>query len=261
MAVTCCTAAAIAVAGSCGTSARKPPLNKQKDIRTALGRAAGRAAVVPGELHHASMADWRLYWLPQSSAALRVVLALRAKQLSPANTVAVTVNTSGGDGNMFVCPGDNGETVEYRTISPEGRVPSLRVGTKLLTQAAAILEYMEDAPALAGAVDLMPANDPWARARVRQVCWLLGADTHPLQNMGMLRTAVADFGLPVSERLLSLPVSYTPAIHCAYLTCLTGKYSWQATAGGLQTHPFRQHYMHRALAALDGILGGPISCS
>ena len=124
---------------------------------------------------------------------------------------------------MYECPGEYGEVVEYRTISPEGRVPSLRVGDRLLTQAAAILEYMEDTPALAGAINLMP-TDPWARARVRQICWLLGADTHPLQNMGMLRTAVADFGLP-------------------------------APAGGLQTHPFRQHYLRRALAALDGILG------
>ncbi len=31
------------------------------------------------------MEDWRLYWSPQSSAALRVVLALRAKGMLPAN--------------------------------------------------------------------------------------------------------------------------------------------------------------------------------
>ena len=31
------------------------------------------------------MEDWRLYWSPQSSAALRVVLALRAHGMLPAN--------------------------------------------------------------------------------------------------------------------------------------------------------------------------------
>jgi maleylacetoacetate isomerase len=89
----------------------------------------------------------------------------------------------------------------YSTINREGRIPALAIPglgsrARLLTQAAAILEYLEDLEdeASLGKPSLMPSCG-WARARVRQVCWLIGADVHPMQNMGMLTTGVAKFGL------------------------------------------------------------------
>lgn len=176
------------------------------------------------------LAEWQLYWSPSSSAALRVVLALRIKGMSLENMHVCTPNTNPKDGSLYVVEHE-GVVVEYSTISPEGRLPSLVVGTisgaggerrRLLTQAAAILEYIEDAPELAAGAALMP-TDPWGRARVRQICWLIGADAHPLQNMGMIGTAIRDFGLPDGP-------------------------------DGIQTHPFRVHYLRRALSALDGIL-------
>jgi hypothetical protein len=70
----------------------------------------------------ADVSDWRLYWSPMSSAALRVVLALRAKGVSPANMPICVANRAGGDGNAYLveAEGGSGEMVEYRTISPEG---------------------------------------------------------------------------------------------------------------------------------------------
>jgi glutathione S-transferase len=174
--------------------------------------------------------EWQLYWSPNSSAALRVVLALRLKGMSLENMHVCTPNPKPRDGSLYVVEHE-GSVVEYNTISPEGRLPSLVVGTmpgaggmrrRILTQAAAILEYIEDTPQLAAGPALLP-TDPWQRARVRQICWLIGADTHPLQNMGMISTAIHDFGMP-------------------------------AAPGGIQTHPFRVHYLRRALSALDGIL-------
>ena len=228
------------------------------------------------------MEDWRLYWSPQSSAALRVVLALRAKGMLPANMPICQPNRAhphptppgagstpashcgssccldggrlsqaafppparrptcltgadaaagGGDGNGYAVEAEDGSgLVEYRTINPEGRVPALAIGSgaerRFLTQAAAIVEYMEEEPSLAGGPALLP-TDPWARARVRQICWLLGADTHPIQNMGMIATAVRDFGMPADK---------------------------SGPMGGLKLHPFRQHFLRREFAALDGIV-------
>lgn len=177
--------------------------------------------------------EWQLYWSPNSSAALRVMLALRVKGMSLQNMHVCTPNPNPRDGSLYVVEGEHeGEVVEYNAISPEGRLPALVVGAvagaggerrRLLTQAAAILEYIEDAPEFAAAgVALLP-SDPWQRARVRQICWLIGADTHSLQNMGMIGTAIREFGMPPGP-------------------------------GGIQTHPFRVHFLRRALSALDGIL-------
>ena len=69
----------------------------------------------------ADVSEWQLYWSPLSSAALRVVLALRAKGLSPANMPICVPNRAGGDGNAYLVEAEGGgEMVEYRTISPEG---------------------------------------------------------------------------------------------------------------------------------------------
>jgi maleylpyruvate isomerase len=177
----------------------------------------------------AQLEDWQLYWSPNSSAALRVVLALRVKGMALDQMHACVPNPEPQDGNLYVVDSGDGTMVEYNTISPEGRLPSLVVGAtpgggrRLLTQAAAILEYIEDAPELGAAGPALLPADPWARARVRQICWLIGADTHPLQNMGMIATAIRDYGMPKGPH-------------------------------GIQTHPFRVHYLRRAISALDGIL-------
>lgn len=177
--------------------------------------------------------EWQLYWSPNSSASLRVVLALRAKGMSVQNMHVCLPNPNPRDGSLYVVEHE-GSVVEYNTISPEGRIPALVIGTiqggdgekrRLLTQAAAILEYIEDAPELGTAGPALLPTDPWQRARVRQICWLIGADIHPLQNMGMIGTAIRDFGMPAADG-----------------------------PQGIQTHPFRVHYLRRALSALDGIL-------
>lgn len=183
----------------------------------------------------AGVESWRLYWSPASSAALRVVLALRAKGLRPTLVECVPNEPRSRASGTLVyevprlagSPGTN-ETVDYTAISPEGRIPALAITPPgsppvLLTQAAAILEaklpaiplasvrpvrarlpqppptpadsrcvasiqFLEEAPTFAFAAPrLLPAS-PWARARVRQICWIIGADTHPLQNMGTRRS-------------------------------------------------------------------------
>lgn len=71
----------------------------------------------------------------------------------------------------------------YLALNPQGLVPALELddGT-VLTQSLAIAEWLDEAfpdPAL-----LPP--DPLDRARVRAFALVLAADTHPLQNLGVL---------------------------------------------------------------------------
>lgn len=72
---------------------------------------------------------------------------------------------------------------EYLRLNPQGLVPALELsdGT-VLTQSLAIIEWLDEAypdPAL------LPSG-PIGRARVRAFALVLAADTHPLQNLGVL---------------------------------------------------------------------------
>jgi maleylpyruvate isomerase len=67
----------------------------------------------------------------------------------------------------------------YTAINPMRGVPTLEIDGVRLTQSSAIIEYLEEvypAPAL------LP-KDPAARARVRAIAAIVGADMHPVNNL------------------------------------------------------------------------------
>lgn len=68
----------------------------------------------------------------------------------------------------------------------EQRVPALDVGGHIIAQSGAALEFLEEAHPER---PLLP-KDPLARADVRNLCGLIGCDTHPIQNLAVLRKAV-----------------------------------------------------------------------
>lgn len=76
------------------------------------------------------------------------------------------------------------EAAEWRARNPQGLIPALELddGT-LLTQSLAILEWLEESfperPFL--------PEDRVKRARVRAVALAIAADTHPVQNLGVLK--------------------------------------------------------------------------
>lgn len=104
---------------------------------------------------------------------------------------------------------------EYLRLNPQGFVPSLAAGDAVLTQSVAIVEWLDEShpepPLLPG--------DALGRARIRAFALVLAADTHPLQNLKVLRAlrergqeqeAVNDWaatvnaeGLQVCEALLA----------------------------------------------------------
>jgi len=110
------------------------------------------------------------YW--RSSAAFRVRIALNIlgleHEIRPVHLVR-----------------DGGEqhTTGYRTLNPQGLVPTLVDGDTVLTQSLAILEYLaEKHPEPA----LLP-HDPEARAHARQIAMLICTDIHPLNNLRVLQ--------------------------------------------------------------------------
>ena len=78
----------------------------------------------------------------------------------------------------------------YLRLNPQGFVPALVTGDAVLTQSVAIIEWLDEThpepPFLPG--------DALARARIRAFALVLAADTHPLQNLKVLR-ALRERGL------------------------------------------------------------------
>lgn len=78
----------------------------------------------------------------------------------------------------------------FRAINPLGLVPVLDTGESVLSQSAAIAEYLEEKypqPQLlpTAAVD---------RAKVREMFGTIGCDIHPLQNLRVLKYLRAKYG-------------------------------------------------------------------
>jgi maleylacetoacetate isomerase len=124
------------------------------------------------------------YW--RSSASYRVRMALNLKRLEYALR-PVHLLRDGGQQNA----------PDYVALNPQGQVPTLVHGDRVLTQSLAILEYLEEAfpdPAL------LP-GDPGGRARVRGLCGVIACDTHPLNNLKVLKYLVDTIGVDDDARL------------------------------------------------------------
>lgn len=125
----------------------------------------------------------KLYSYFRSSAAYRVRIALALKGLdfdvAPVHLVKAEHKSD-----------------DYTALNPQGLVPSLSVGDKVLTQSLAILEYLEEAHS---DTPLLP-SDPIARADVRAMCQLIACDTHPLNNLRVLNYLVNELGINAEQK-------------------------------------------------------------
>ena len=123
------------------------------------------------------------YW--RSSAAYRVRIGLNLKGLGY-DILPVHLLRDGGEQHSD----------QFRVANPQGLVPVLQHGQRLLRQSLAILEYMDEVwpqPALLPPV----ARD---RARVRALAQLIACDVHPLNNLRVLQYFENEWGVPQAER-------------------------------------------------------------
>lgn len=123
------------------------------------------------------------YW--RSSAAYRVRIGLNLKGLSY-EIVPVHLVRDGGEQHG----------VEFRKANPQGLVPVLQHGQRMLRQSLAILEYLDEVwpqPAL------LPATSR-DRQRVRALAQLVACDIHPLNNLRVLQYFEGTWGVPQPER-------------------------------------------------------------
>ncbi len=100
----------------------------------------------------------RLYWHPFSIFPRRVRIALREKRLACEELIVDL-------------PGGALKTPEFRQLNPFGQVPVLDDDGLVLYESVAILEYLEERHP---APSLMPAGNPTARARTRQLMLTAG---------------------------------------------------------------------------------------
>jgi len=108
------------------------------------------------------------YW--RSSAAYRVRLALAWKGLA-AEIIPIDLRAGAQRG------------VDYMARNPQGLVPLLVADGAALTQSLAIIEYLDE---IQPQPPLLPA-DAIGRARVRAAAQIVAADTHPINNLRVLR--------------------------------------------------------------------------
>ncbi len=116
------------------------------------------------------------YWRTSATYRVRVALALKGLQ--------ATERFVDVDAGAHRSP-------DYLRINPMAAIPALvEDGHPPLTQSLAILEFLDE---LQPAPPLLPA-DLHGRARVRSLCGLLAADTHPLITPRVRRVLQGEHG-------------------------------------------------------------------
>jgi maleylpyruvate isomerase len=115
------------------------------------------------------------YW--RSSATYRVRIALNLKGL--------TAEMVGHDLRL-----NAQQDPAYVARNPQGLVPSIETEDGVVGQSLAILEWLEETHPQP---PLLPA-DPFARAQVRAMAQVVACDTHPLQNLRVLKRLRTEYG-------------------------------------------------------------------
>lgn len=124
------------------------------------------------------------YW--RSSTSYRARIALNLKGLDY-EIVPVHLLRDGGQHR----------TANYKTLNPQGVLPTLVDGDTVLTQSLAIVEYLDETHPTP---PLLPA-DAAGRARVRAFSQAVACEIHPLTNLRVLQHLTGPLGHSDDEKL------------------------------------------------------------
>lgn len=134
------------------------------------------------------MSQLKLYNYFRSSTSYRVRIALAHKNLKYEYSPIHLLN-NGGEQN----------SASYRDLNPMGGVPTLEHNGKLISQSLPIIEYIDEVFNTSSA--LFPA-DPFLKAKVRQACEIINADTHPLHNLKVMAFLEKNYGVSEENKQL-----------------------------------------------------------
>ena len=168
----------------------------------------------------------KLYYHSTSSASLRVLIFLSCRGVSrnKVKLVETGIDFDSRGIPIWTIPSDDEEfsklkTNDYKALNPEGRVPLLLLEDgKKMTQTGAIIDLIDDL--LDEPSPLVP-DDPFLKAEMRRIQWIVAADTQPYQNIPFIIQAMGEWGMKKAE-----PIK----------------------------HPLRKHFINREFSAIEQIL-------
>ncbi|PUB17610.1 glutathione S-transferase family protein [Yoonia sediminilitoris] len=126
---------------------------------------------------------------------------------------------------------------DYRALNPKGRVPTLETPDGVLTETAALLEYV--------APSLVPA-DPFAAAKMRELMCYLNGTMHPYHAHGLRGERWADQQASFADMKQKVPETMGAA--AAYLETCLPDLPFDAGAGQVASDP----YLYVVLSWLKG---------
>jgi maleylpyruvate isomerase len=120
-----------------------------------------------------------LYTYFRSSAAYRVRIALNLKGLEFEPRFIHLLKDGGRQ-----------HSEEYKAVNPQGVVPTLIDRGHAIGKSLAIIEHLEETRP---EPPLLP-KEAFARARVRQIAYVIACDIHPVNNLRVLQHLKREFG-------------------------------------------------------------------
>lgn len=128
----------------------------------------------------------KLYDYFRSTACYRVRIALELKGIAYEKIEVHLVNNGGEQ-----------HRPEYKSINPQGLVPTLEVDGHMISQSLAIISYLDSAYPQ---IPLLP-KEPIIGAQVQALALLVSCDMHPLNNLRVLNQLKTQFAANETQKI------------------------------------------------------------